>query len=83
MLKGTFAVCSQGILGLITSAGPVEVTYPDGNKGEAWTGIALSGPNVGAPWSSRRPMVVGFAEELLAKAGRYVNVPDKKGGAGA
>lgn len=67
MLKGMIAVCSRGILGLITSDGLDEVTYPDGNKGMAFTGIKLSGPDVGKPWSSRAPKVVAFVEELLVK----------------
>ena len=81
MLKGTFAVCSRGILGLITSDEPERVEYPDGTFGVAWTGITLAGGKVGAPWSSRNPRIVGFAEELLAKADQQVNVPE--GGAGA
>lgn len=81
MLKGTLAVCSRGILGLITSDGPIEVTYPDGTTGVAWTGIRLSGPDVGGQWSSRRPRVVEFVESLLAKADQQVNIPE--GGAGA
>ncbi len=67
MLKGTIAICSRGILGLITSDGVEEVTYPDGTKGQAYTGIKLSGPDVGEPWSSRTPKVVAFVEELLSK----------------
>ncbi len=75
MLKGTFALCGQDILGLITSDGVEEVTYSDGTKGMAYTGIKLSGPNVGEPWSSRSPRIVGFVEELLAKGNQQVNVP--------
>ncbi len=67
MLKGTIAICSRGILGLITSDGVEEVTYPDGTKGMAFTGIKLSGPDVGKPWSSRQPKVVAYVEELLAR----------------
>ena len=61
--KGAIAFCSIGKLGLITSDGPVSVTYPDGNTGLAWTGIQLTdsdggnGPPVGAttwtPWPSK------------------------------
>jgi hypothetical protein len=32
----------MGKLGLITSHGPVEVTYPDGSTGRAHTGIQLT-----------------------------------------
>ena len=67
MLKGTIAICSRGILGLITSDGVEEVTYPDGTKGMAFTGIKLSGPDVGQPWCSRQPKVVAYVEELLAR----------------
>ena len=67
MLKGTLAICSRGILGLITSDGVKEITYPDGTKGMAYTGIKLSGPDIGEPWLSRTPNVVAFVEELLAK----------------
>lgn len=65
MLKGALAICSRGILGLITSDGVEEVTYPDGTKGQAYTGIKLSGPDVGEPWCSRNPCVVTWVEGLL------------------
>lgn len=61
--KGAIAVCSRGILGLITSEQPEEVEYPDGNKGVAWTGIQLD-HNPGAPWSSREPKVLYYEEKL-------------------
>lgn len=67
MLQGALAVCSQGILGLITSDGLQDVTYPDGTKGLAYTGIKLSGLNVGEPWCSREPTVVAWVDELLIK----------------
>lgn len=41
-LHGYVARCSMGKLGLITSYGLVDVTYPDGNKGKAHTGIQLT-----------------------------------------
>lgn len=40
--KGSLAYCSMNKLGLITSDGPVEVEYSDGNKGMAWVGIQLT-----------------------------------------
>lgn len=64
MLKGCLAVCSQFKLGLITSEAPKKVTYPDGTEGEAWTGIMLSEPNIGGPWSSRNPIVLGAVEDI-------------------
>lgn len=70
--KRAIARCSLGCLGLITSEEAVEVTYGDGNKGLAWTGIHLedSGPihpfsfKIGDPWSSRNPTVVGHLDDF-------------------
>jgi hypothetical protein len=58
--KGSLAVCGIGTLGLITVDTPSEVTYQDGNKGLAWTGIHLTNKitEVGSPWSSRNPLVL-------------------------
>jgi len=69
--KGDLAVCSRGYLGLITSEGPEEVSYPDGTRGQAWTGIHLTWyrgleyqhTNPGDPWSSRTPTVVGYIND--------------------
>lgn len=76
---GDIAICSVGCLGLITSDKPVEVTYNDGNKGFAYTGIQLcchtfkgKGKDAnkkfsvypGDPWSSRKPKVVGSILEF-------------------
>lgn len=66
--KGDIAVCSQGYLGLITSDGPQDVTYPDGNTGEAFTGIHLSPGMEGAPWSSRNPHVLTSLKGIASKA---------------
>jgi len=71
--RGDIAICSQGHLGLITSDGPVPVTYANGHsvgkelngvQAEAWVGIHLS-PPVGRPWSSRSPYVVGRLRDVL------------------
>ena len=56
--KGAIAICSRGRKGLITSDGPVEVTYEDGSKGMAWTGVHLGPAVLGQPWSSRNPTVL-------------------------
>lgn len=70
------AYCGVGALGLILSEGPVEVEYPDGTKGTAWTGIQLRHDKLkmydgkivkvvpGTPWSARNPKVVGYLEDL-------------------
>ena len=64
--KGCIARCSLGLLGLVTSNKPELVTYPDGNKGMAWTGIHIT--NVvgllGEPWSSRDPKLVAAASTI-------------------
>jgi len=39
--KGAIAKCNWGTIGVIASDGLVEVTYPDGKKGMAWTGFLL------------------------------------------
>ncbi len=57
------AICSMGLLGLITSEKPERVHYPDGKLGRAWTGIHLTdgvGHFIGDPWSSREPMVIAY-----------------------
>ncbi len=56
--KGVIAVCSRGMLGLITKDKPQTVNYGDGKTGTAWVGIHLTG-DIGSPWSSRTPRVVG------------------------
>jgi hypothetical protein len=53
--KGTIAICSRGRKGLVTSDGQVEVSYEDGTKGMAWTGVHLGPAVLGQPWSSRKP----------------------------
>ena len=81
--RGAIAFCSLGRLGLITSDGPQEIHYHDGNVGFAWTGIPLTNgtvtgvgkdkgqiieQNIGDGWSSRTPMVVGYIEDLIPGA---------------
>lgn len=66
--KGAIAICSLGSIGLITSDEPQEVTYADGNKAVAWTGIHLTDKiaPIGSPWSSREPRVwfyIGYAHD--------------------
>lgn len=72
--KGAIAYCSIGLLGVINSEEPKEITYEDGNTGVAWTGQQLTnafsenhpnGPHrktVGGPWSSRTPEVIGYVD---------------------
>jgi hypothetical protein len=80
--SGALAYNALGLLGLITSDKPEEVTYPDGKKDRAWIGICLVndpdfympfGPEkgnkpirIGDQWSSRCPVVVGYTDSLLA-----------------
>jgi hypothetical protein len=73
MIKGTVARCSQGKLGIITDEDLKEVTYEDGTKAFAYVGIHLSG-NIGAPWSSRHPQVLGHIDEIIDYAWRYVDL---------
>jgi hypothetical protein len=79
--RGAIATCSIGSLGLILREAPEDITYPDGNKGKAWTGIYLAdrtvhwhfGPKqgqdefitAGSPWSSSKPNVICYVEDLL------------------
>jgi hypothetical protein len=58
--KGAIAICSRGILGLITSDKPEEVKYSDGNTGLAWTGIQIGENTFGQKWSSRNPKVLNY-----------------------
>jgi hypothetical protein len=60
--RGALAYCSMKTLGLITSDAPLEITYRDGQKGIAWTGVHLSSviAPIGSPWSSRTPEVISY-----------------------
>jgi hypothetical protein len=78
--KHAIAYCSIGFLGLILSETLHEVTYNDGNKGMAWTGIQLQHDtrtavfgkegkktvtvHAGDSWSSRTPRVIGYLEDF-------------------
>ncbi len=62
--RGAIAYCSRGMLGLITCDCPQPVDYGNGQNGVAWVGIHLTG-QIGAPWSSREPEVVGHISQLL------------------
>jgi hypothetical protein len=72
-MKYALAYCSGGLLGLITSDAPKSITYNDGNKGMAWTGLQVCGGWIagrggdvgkkffrapGMPWSSRTPRII-------------------------
>lgn len=67
--QGAVAICSAGSVGFITSEKPMEVSYPDGNKGIAWTGVHLTDKlaPMGSPWSSRSPHVLFYLTEHTAK----------------
>lgn len=67
--RGDIAVCSAGFAGVVLSTHPMDVKYPDGSTGVAWTGVHLenrSDRNVkaGDPWSSRNPEVIGNIVDL-------------------
>ena len=64
--RGALAICGIGTLGLIMTKDPVLVEYPDGNSGMAWSGIHLTSKvcEIGTPWSSRNPVVVGYVEDI-------------------
>lgn len=67
--QGDVALCSRECLGLITCERPAEVTYKDGTKGEAWTGIHLAtkdGHRFGDPWCSREPRVLYHVADAMA-----------------
>jgi hypothetical protein len=44
----SIARCSLGVLGIITSKTPADVTYSDGSHGIAWTGISLENVSIDA-----------------------------------
>jgi hypothetical protein len=64
--RGDICLCSLDHLGVITSKGMVEVTYPDGNTGRAYVGVHIW-PEPGTPWSSRTPRIIGSAPVILDK----------------
>ena len=73
---GAIARCSRDLVGIIVSAAPQKVIYPDGKAGEAWVGCQLHThayeyPNekrkgriaAGGDWSSRKPVVIGHIDD--------------------
>lgn len=77
-MKYALAYCTAGMLGLITSDAPSETTYADGEKGQAWTGLQVTGgwqaqrgheigqrvfKTPGMPWSSRTPRIIARLNE--------------------
>lgn len=76
--KDAIAICSGGLVGVISVDEPIEVNYNDGNKGIAWSGYQLSNSSIkgrgdegkvfdveiGGDWSSRNPTVIGHAPGL-------------------
>ena len=64
--RGDIAYCGKGFLGLITSDTKKEVTYFDGSKAMAWTGIHLTNnPSIGSPWSAKNPEIVSNIEDVI------------------
>ena len=65
--KGSLALCGLKCLGLITEDKPQEITYQDGNTGKAYVGIHLTDKvtEIGKPWSSRTPVVIGHINDLV------------------
>lgn len=64
---GDIALCGHGQPGVILHADKQEVTYPDGNRAQAWVGVHISslGLIAGRPWSSRNPVIIGTVGDLL------------------
>lgn len=73
--RGSIAFCSVGRIGLITSDGPEEFTFFNGDKAVVWKGIQLTegmgGKNkdysqkCGDFWCSRNPIVIGHIDDYL------------------
>ena len=60
--RGVLAICSKGMLGIITVDSPVEICYKDGNRATTWIGLHLTDNHlgkIGEPWSARSPKVIG------------------------
>ncbi len=64
---GDIAYCGLNTLGLITNAERQPVIYKDGTTAMAYVGIHLTDKiaNIGDPWSSRNPTIVGNINEVL------------------
>ena len=65
--KGTSALCSKGALGMITEEEPKNIVYQDGTKALAYVGIHLTDKiaDIGDPWSSREPRIMGHLNNCL------------------
>jgi hypothetical protein len=83
-MKGKLALCSQGLLGLITQDEPQWVTYGPGEFGLAYVGIHLTDKKcpVGWPWCSRTPHVIFGLEDVFADMG-IPEDPDQRAAAQA
>lgn len=60
---GDFAVCSNGMLGVITNRDKQEVMYPDQTKGMAYVGVAYH--HNGKLWSSRNPIWLPRLDQIV------------------
>lgn len=57
--RGCLAICSRGIIGVITSDAQQKVVYNDGSEGIAWIGLTFEKD----PWCSRHPQIIGEVSE--------------------
>ena len=71
-----FAFCSNGMLGLIITEEPIEVTYEDGTKDMAWAGIHLGERREGLNWSSRNPRVL-FNRDDIEEIARFYELNEQ------
>jgi len=62
-------LCGLKCLGLITEDAPKTIKYSNGNRGVAYVGIHLTDKitNIGSPWSSRNPIIVGHIDDIGKK----------------
>jgi hypothetical protein len=76
--KGSIAICGIGTLGLITEDSPLEIEYPDGNKGVAYVGIHLTDKvcPIGSRWSSKNPLVICHTKDIEDAANFFRTHPD-------
>lgn len=73
--RGDVAVCRHGYIGLITCDQPETERAGNDVGAEIWVGVQLTtknGRQVGGPWQSRQPTVLGTMAEVLAYAGDYL-----------
>lgn len=94
--RGAIAYDYFGHLGLILTDEPEDITYANGDSGKAWTGIFLEDASsetrlahgadrsLFGKWSSKCPVVVGFASSVnfaavpAPSAGRKTHIDDWK-----